>query len=66
MRTCVESALDHPFFGPGDADDWAGAFVADGVCELGSGVSGVFNGFHGDLVVVDWCSVYLIVVAIVD
>jgi hypothetical protein len=30
----IESTLDHPFFGPGDADNRAGSFVADGIVEL--------------------------------
>jgi hypothetical protein len=35
MSAGIESTLDHPLFGPGDADNRACAFVGDGICELG-------------------------------
>lgn len=42
VRTGVQSALDHPFFRPRDADQWTCPFGGDGVGELHKDT----NSFH--------------------
>lgn len=46
MGTSIQSALDHPLFGPGHTDNRTSALVADSISELGGIVNNCILQFN--------------------